>query len=173
MEAARLALEYLKAFLTPAPLAAGIVLFLLVKYREAIGNTFRLIADRAEFQQKIDGATQVGYLGLQFTRVGVLYDKLYGDKVITLERYRRWATFATHFKVAYPQLVELWKNAAEGSGRAVGERSRAEALALTKAVMEFEATAYYFLAAIAGPEATAAKAATEPPEPEGHGGSER
>jgi hypothetical protein len=54
MEAARLALEYVKAFLTPAPLTAGIVLFLLVKYREAIGNFFRLLAAQVEFRRKID-----------------------------------------------------------------------------------------------------------------------
>ncbi len=163
MEVAKLALEYVKAFLTPAPLAAAIVLFLLVKYREAIGHTLRLVANRAEIQQKIDGGTELGYLGLQFTRVAALYDKLYEDKVITPERYRRWGTFAKHFKVAYPQLIDLWKNAAEGTGRAIGERSRAEALALTKAVMEFEATAYYFLAAIGGPETTTPKPTTDPP----------
>lgn len=158
MEVARLALDYLNAFLTPAPLAAGLVLFLLLKYREAIGNTFSLLANRAEFQHKLDGATQVGYLGGQFVRVHDLYNKMLDDKVITPEQYRGWVTFATHFKATYPQIIELWKNATEGSGRAVGEQSRAETLALTRAVMEFEASAYRYLAAV-----TIAKTLLAPP----------
>jgi len=145
MEAARLALEYLKAFLTPAPLAAGIVLFLLWKYREAIDGVIQLLASQSEFRRKLDTGAQMNHLGSQFLRVGKLYDTLLDDKIITPEQYRKWATFAGHFKTAYPEAIDLWKDATESTGRAVPERARAEVLALTKALTEFEATAYRHL----------------------------
>ena len=148
MEVARLALEYLKAFLTPAPLAAGIVLFILLKYRTAIGNVLQLLAQQSEHRRKVEGAIQVGYVATQFLRVGALYDKLLDDKIITPEQYRAWATFAVHFKRAYPEIVKLWEDSI-GGGPAIGEQTRAETLALTKAVVELEAAAYRHLASAA------------------------
>jgi hypothetical protein len=148
MEVGRLALDYVKAFLTPAPLAAGIVLFILLKYRQAIGNLFQLLASQSEHRRKVEGATQIGYVSTQFLRVNTLYNKLLDDKIITLEQHRAWATFAAHFKTAYPQIVRLWEDAL-GGGPAIGDQTRAETLALTKGVVELEAAAYRHLASAA------------------------
>jgi hypothetical protein len=151
MEVAQLALEYVKAFLTPAPLAAGVVLFLLVKYREAIGNFFRLLAAQGEFRRKVDTGARMSYLGGQFLRVGELYNKLCTEKTLTREQCEAWRTFAEHFKIAYAQAVALWKDVEETSGRGVHEQASAAVLALGKALSDFEATAYRHLVRVAGP----------------------
>jgi hypothetical protein len=147
---ARLALDYLKAFLTPAPLAAGVVLFILLKYRQAIGDIFQLLANQSEHRRKVEGAMQFNYLSTQFVRVAALYATLLDDKIITPEQYRAWVTFATHFKTAHPQIMQLWKDAL-GGGSAIGNQTRAETLALTKALVELEAEAYRHLARAAAP----------------------
>ena len=154
LEVGRLALDYLNAFLTPAPLAAGIVLFILLKYRQAIGNVFQVLAQQSEHRRKVEGAIQVGYLSTQFLRVNALYTKLLDDRIITPEQCRAWNTFAVHFKRALPEIVKLWDDSI-GGGPAVGDQTRAETLALTRAVVELEAAAYRHLA----------KAAAPPPQP--------
>jgi hypothetical protein len=150
MEVARLALDYVNAFLTPAPLAAGIVLFILLKYRTAIGNVLQLLAQQSEHRRKVEGAMQVGYASTQFLRVGALYDKLLDHKIITPEQYRPWATFAAHFKRAYREIVKLWEDSI-GGGPAIGDQTRSETLALTRAVVELEGVAYRHLAKAASP----------------------
>jgi len=97
---------------------------------------------------------QVGYVSTQFLRVNTLYNKLLDDKIITPDQHRPWATFAAHFKRAYPEIVKLWDDSI-GGGPAIGDQTRAETLALTKAVVELEGAAYRHLA----------KAAEPPPRP--------
>jgi hypothetical protein len=152
MEVARLALEYVKAFLTPAPLAAGIVVFLLVNYREAIGNVFRLLAAQGEFRRKIDRGARLSYLGGQFVRVNNLYSKLLNDKIITSEQAQGWRTFAEHFKTAYGQAAALWKDVDESSGREIQGQASTAVFALAKALSDFEATAYHHLLTTAAAE---------------------
>jgi hypothetical protein len=142
--------EILKVLLSPAPLGAGIVLFLLLQYRQAIGNVLQLLAGQSEHRRKVEGAIQVGYLSTQFLRVAALYNTLVDDKVITLEQARAWTTFGTHFKRAYPEIVKLWDDSI-GGGPGIGEQTRAETLALTKALAEFEAIAYRHLAKAVAP----------------------
>lgn len=151
--------EIPKILFSPAPLAAGIVLFILLKYRTAIGHVLQLLGQESEFLRKHEGATQVRYVSAQFLRVGALYDKLLDEKIVTPEQYRAWATFATHFKKVYPQIVRLWSEALSG-GTEIGNRTRAETLALTKGVVELETAAYRHLA-------SAAAAAPAPPPPIG------
>jgi len=146
--------EILKVLLSPAPLAAGIIFFLLLKYRQAIGNVLQLLAQQSEHRRKVESAMQVGYVSTQFLRVNTLYNKLLDDKIITPDQHRPWATFAAHFKRAYPEIVKLWDDSI-GGGPAIGDQTRAETLALTKAVVELEGAAYRHLA----------KAAEPPPRP--------
>ena len=47
-------MEVLKVLLSPAPLAAGIVLFTLLKYCEAVGNLFQLLANQRQFRRVHD-----------------------------------------------------------------------------------------------------------------------
>jgi hypothetical protein len=155
LEAARLALDYLNAFLTPAPLAAGIVLFILLKYRQAIGNLFQILANQSEFRRIHDSSVQINYLGEQFIRVKVLYHRMLEHNIITAEQFRAWTDFEAHFAMAYQNLVNLWKVATEATGRSVGEKARSETLALAKPLAEFEASAYRALG----------KTLTPPPKP--------
>jgi len=142
--------EILKVILSPAPLAAGIVLFILLKYRQAIGNVLQVLASQSEHRRKVEGAMQVGYLSTQFLRVHTLYNTLLDDKIITPEQHHAWATFAAHFKRAYSEIVKLWDDSI-GGGPAIGDQTRAETLALAKTVAEFEGTAYRHLAKAAAP----------------------
>jgi len=142
--------ETLKVLLSPAPLAAGIVLFILLKYRKAIGSVLQLLAEKSEPHRKVEAAMQVGYVSTQFLRVNALYNKLLDDQIITPEQHRPWATFATHFKRAYPEIVKLWEDSI-GGGPAIGDQTRSETLALTRAVVELEGAVYRHLARAAAP----------------------
>jgi hypothetical protein len=53
--------EILKVLFSPAPLAAAIILFILLKYRTTIGNILQLLAEKSEHHKKVEGAIQVGF----------------------------------------------------------------------------------------------------------------
>lgn len=50
-------------------------------------------------------------LGKTFVATGKQWNDLYDAKLVTADQYREWATFATWFKVAYPETVKMWKTA--------------------------------------------------------------
>lgn len=139
------------------------MLFILLKYRQAIGNLFQLLANQSEFRRAHDSSIQISYLGDQFGRVKVLYSRMLDHNIITPEQYRAWTTFEAHFGMAYQQVVGLWKSATEAAGRAVGEQARAETLALAKALTELEATAYRSLGKTLTPPQPQTKPPTPPP----------
>lgn len=55
-----------------------------------------------------------------------------------------------HAKRAYPEIVKLWEDSI-GGGPAIGDQTRSETLALTRAVVELEGAAYRHLARAAAP----------------------
>jgi len=69
-------------------------------------------------------------IGQQFLQTGQLYDGLLDQGLITKDQYKPWATFATHFKFAYPQAVATWRAAKAANDRESVDKAAEVILAL-------------------------------------------
>lgn len=139
-DAVRLVLQFL--VIPSIVLIAAVMLYVIVRYRAAISTAATMIANSSDRRQRLDSGVSINLLGSQFVRVGALYNKMSEERLLSVDEVRKWTIFAEHFKTAFHDAVEIWKDALKAQRRDLIQRAIKAFDDLVVPLTDFEAQAY-------------------------------
>lgn len=84
-------------------------------------------------------------LGKEFVSTARIYNRLFDERIVTSDQYRKWADFAVKFQKVYPIAVNSWKSARLANDKAAEQKVNESMVIVAKELASLTSLAYDLL----------------------------